>query len=112
MSVTVLFLSMHILIQNRSISTLLLPAPLIPMPRPSPSTSVKRSLSTESNSKSATLDFEQYKRRRIHSQGTVLARNHGIDMYTSSNGLLRKQSTGVEVLFLSMHILIQNISLK
>ncbi len=68
--------------------------PLIPMPRRSPSTSVKRSLSTESSSKSATLDFEQYKRRRIHSQGTVLTRNHGIDMYTSSNGLLRKQSTG------------------
>ena len=67
--------------------------PLIPMPRRSPSTSVKRSLSTES-SKSATMDFE-YKRRRIHSQSTVLARNHhGIDMYASSNGLLRKQSIG------------------
>ncbi len=56
-------------------STALPLPPLIPVPRCSPSTSVKRSLSTES---SATLDFEQYKRRRIHSQGTVLTGINGL----------------------------------
>ena len=64
-----------------------------PTPMPKRQNTVKRSLFTES-SKSASMDFE-YKRRRIHSQSTVLARNHhGIDMYASSNGLLRKQSIG------------------
>ncbi|XP_064383279.1 retinal homeobox protein Rx-B-like isoform X2 [Halichondria panicea] len=64
-----------------------------PTPMPKRQNTVKRSLFTES-SKSASMDFE-YKRRRIHSQSTVLARNHhGIDRYASSNGLLRKQSIG------------------
>ncbi len=71
--------------------------PMIAMPRRSPSTGIKRSLSTESNSKS-TLDFDQCKRRRIHSQSSALTRNPlTIDMYTGNcNGLARKQSTGAD----------------
>lgn len=70
--------------------------PMIPMPRRSPSTGVKRSLSTDSNSKS-TLDFDQCKRRRVHSQSSAslsCSTSHAIDMYTGTNGLSRKQLSG------------------
>ena len=68
--------------------------PMIAMPRRSPCGGVKRSLSTamDSTNKVESLQFESSKRRRIHSQGSVLSRHPAIDVYPDD--ISRKQSTG------------------
>ena len=70
--------------------------PMIPMPRRSPCSGVKRSLSTamDSTNKIESLQFDSSKRRRIHSQGSVLSRHPAIDVYTDANGITHKRPSG------------------
>ena len=67
--------------------------PMIPMPRRSPS-GVKRSLSSVDSNNKNTLDFDQCKRRRTHSQNSAVTRHPSVEVYSGSNGLARKQSSG------------------